>query len=187
MRTIPGMVILNPADSNEAKAAVKAAADWQGPVYLRFGRLAVPTVTDPAAPFVIGKATTLVEGTDVTLIATGLMVNEALQAAELLKAQGVSARVVNMATIKPLDTDCVRRAAEETGAIVTAEEHNIIGGLGSAVAEAVCDSCPVPVRRVGVEDTFGQSGPAAELLKLYGLTAEHIVEAALDAIAQKKN
>lgn len=186
MRTIPGMVILNPADGAEAKAAVRAAADWQGPVYLRFGRLAVPMITDPAEPFVIGKAKTMADGTDVTIIATGLLVNEALIAAELLKKEGISSRVVNMATIKPLDRACIEEAARETGAIVTAEEHNIIGGLGSAVAEVVCETCPVPVLRVGVEDTFGQSGPAQELLQLYGLTAEHIGEKVKEAIAQKQ-
>ena len=186
MRTIPGMVILNPADGAEAKAAVKAAADWQGPVYLRFGRLAVPIFTNPAEPFVIGKAKTLVEGTDVTIIATGLLVVEALNAAKRLQEQGISARVINMATIKPIDRAAIEKAARETGAIVTAEEHNIIGGLGSAVAEVVCETCPVPVLRVGVEDTFGQSGPAAELLQLYGLTAEHIVEKARQALAQKQ-
>ena len=136
----------------------------------------MPIFTDPAEPFVIGKAKTLVDGTDVTIIATGLLVSEALVAAKQLREQGISARVVNMATIKPIDRECIEKAARETGAIVTAEEHNIIGGLGSAVAEVVCETCPVPVLRVGVEDTFGQSGPAVELLKLYGLTAEHIVE-----------
>ncbi len=186
MRTIPGMVILNPADGIEAKKAVRAAAAWDGPVYLRFGRLAVPMVTDEQADFVIGKATTLVEGTDVTIIATGLLVSEALLAAEQLKTEGISARVVNMATIKPIDRECILQAAAETGAIVTAEEHNIIGGLGSAVAEVVCEAVPVPVIRVGVNDTFGQSGPAVELLKLYGLTAENMVAKAKEAIALKK-
>lgn len=186
MRTIPGMVILNPADGAEAKAAVKAAADWQGPVYLRFGRLAVPIFTDPDEPFVIGRAKTLVDGSDVTIIATGLPVSEALVAAKQLKEEGISARVINMATIKPIDRVCVEKAARETGAIVTAEEHNIIGGLGSAVAEVVCETCPVPVLRVGVEDTFGQSGPAVELLKLYGLTAAHIVQKAKQALERKR-
>lgn len=185
MRTIPGMVILNPADGIEAKKAVRAAADMTGPVYLRLGRLAVPMCTDENAPFVIGKGTQLTEGTDVTVIATGLMVNEALIAAKALKAEGISVRVINMATIKPIDREIIQKAAAETGAIVTAEEHNIIGGLGSAVAEVVCETCPVPVLRVGVEDTFGQSGPAVELLKVYGLTAEHIVEKAKAAVACK--
>lgn len=187
MRTIPGMVILNPADAVEAKKAVFAAAAWDGPVYLRFGRLALPVVTDEAAPFTIGQAQTLREGADVTIIATGLPVGMALEAAELLAAEGIAARVVNMATIKPIDRDAVARAAAETGAIVTVEEHNIIGGLGSAVAEVVCETTPVPVVRVGVQDTFGRSGPAAELLTLFGFTPEHIGEAAREAIARKKN
>ncbi len=187
MRTIPGMVILNPADGYETKKAVAAAAAWEGPVYLRFGRLAVDMVTDENDEFVIGKGKVLREGTDVTVIATGLMVQEALAAADTLAAEGISARVINMATIKPLDTQLVLAAAADTGAIVTAEEHNVIGGLGSAVAEALCESGkPVPVLRVGVEDTFGQSGPAKELLKLYGLSAEKIVEKARGAIALKK-
>ncbi len=187
MRTIPGMVILNPADGIEAKKAVHAAAKWDGPVYLRFGRLAVPMITDEADEFVIGKGKELIPGNDVTIIATGLLVNEAVIAAEQLKAEGISARVINMATIKPLDRDIVLKAAAETGAIVTAEEHNIIGGLGSAVAEVVCEGCPVPVVRVGVNDTFGQSGPAVELLKLYGLSADNLVVKAKEALALKKN
>jgi len=187
MRTIPGMVILNPADGIEAKKAVHAAAKWDGPVYLRFGRLAVPMCTNEADEFVIGKGKELIPGNDVTIIATGLLVNEAVIAAEQLKAEGISARVINMATIKPLDRDIVLKAAAETGAIVTAEEHNIIGGLGSAVAEVVCEGCPVPVVRVGVNDTFGQSGPAVELLKLYGLSADNLVVKAKEALALKKN
>lgn len=186
MRTIPGMTIINPADVVEAKKAMRAAVEMQGPVYMRFGRLAVPVVTPEDEPFVIGKGKELLPGTDVTVIATGLMVNEALIAAEQLKAEGISARVINMATIKPLDTDIVVKAAAETGAIVTAEEHNIIGGLGSAVAETVCENTPVPVVRVGVKDVFGQSGPAKELLALYGLTASDIAAAAKEAIAKKK-
>ncbi len=187
MRSIPGMTILNPADVVEAKQALRAAVALDGPVYLRFGRLAVPVITDEGQEFVIGKGKQLVEGTDVTVVATGLMVNEALIAAETLKQQGVSARVINMACIKPIDKEILVKAAQETGAIVTAEEHNIIGGLGSAVAEVISETTPVPVLRVGVEDTFGRSGPAAELLKLYGLDAAHIVEKALAAIAMKKN
>ena len=186
MRTIPGMTIINPADVVETKKAMRAAVEMQGPVYMRFGRLAVPVVTPEDEPFVIGKGKELLPGTDVTVIATGLMVNEALIAAEQLKAEGISARVINMATIKPLDTDIVVKAAAETGAIVTAEEHNIIGGLGSAVAETVCENTPVPVVRVGVKDVFGQSGPAKELLALYGLTASDIAAAAKEAIAKKK-
>lgn len=187
MRSIPGMTILNPADAVEAKKAVRAAVEMDGPVYLRFGRLAVPVITKESEPFVIGKGNQLTEGTDVTIVATGLMVNEALIAADILKTKGVSARVINMACIKPIDKDILVKAARETGALVTAEEHNIIGGLGSAVAEVLSEALPVPVLRVGVEDTFGRSGPAVELLKLYGLTAEHIVEKALAAVAMKKN
>ena len=186
MRTIPGMTILNPADAVETRLAVRAAAAMKGPVYLRFGRLAVPTVFDDSYRFEIGKGVQLAEGSDVTIIATGLMVGEALAAAQQLKNEGISARVINMATIKPLDKDIVIKAAAETGAIVTAEEHNIIGGLGGAVAEAVCETRPVPVLRVGVEDSFGMSGPAVELLKRYGLCAEKIVARAKEAVALKK-
>ncbi len=186
MRSIPGMIVLNPADAIEAKKATLAAAEVDGPVYLRFGRLAVPVITDENDPFVIGKAKTLTEGNDVTIIATGLLVSAALEAAEALKAEGVNARVLNMATIKPIDREAIVAAAKETGAIVTAEEHNIIGGLGSAVSEVVCETLPVPVVRVGVNDTFGQSGPATELLKVYGLTADNIVAKAKEAIAMKK-
>ena len=177
MRTIPGMTVINPADDTEAKAAVEAAIQHDGPVYLRFGRLAVPVINDPASyKFELGKGVTLREGSDAAVIATGLMVNEALIAAETLAAEGISVRVINIHTIKPLDTEIVLKAAAECGKIVTAEEHSIIGGLGSAVAECVCDGCPVPVRRIGVNDIFGHSGPAAELLKEFGLSAEHIAE-----------
>jgi len=186
MRTIPGMTIINPADYYEAKKAVYAAAAMQGPVYMRFGRLAVPTVFDDNYKFEIGKANRLVEGTDVTIIATGLMVNEALMAAEQLKNEGVSARVVNMASIKPIDREEIIAAAKDTGVIVTAEEHSIIGGLGSAVTEVVCETVPVPVIRVGVEDVYGRSGPAVELLKVFGLSAENIVAKAKAAVALKK-
>ncbi len=186
MCTIPGMTVINPADAVEAKLAVIAAAKMDGPVYLRFGRLAVPVIFDEADyKFEIGKSVRLTEGNDVTIIATGLMVNEALIAAEQLKADGIAARVINMATIKPLDCEAVIAAAKETGAIVTAEEHSVIGGLGSAVASAVCESVPVPVIRVGVEDTFGKSGPALDLLPLYGLCAENIAAKAREAIARK--
>ncbi len=184
MRTIPGMTILNPADGREAIAAMRAAVEMQGPVYLRFGRLAVPVVT-PDEPFVIGKGQTLRDGDDVTIIATGLMVNEALIAADTLAEEGIKARVINMATIKPIDRDIIVKAAAETGAIVTAEEHTVIGGLGSAVAEVVAETKPVPVVRVGVEDTFGQSGPAVDLLKLYGLSAENIVSKVKTALTLK--
>ncbi len=186
MRTIPGMVILNPADDVEAEKAVFAAAEYEGPVYLRFGRLAVPRIFDEDYDFQIGKGVELTEGNDVAIIATGLMVNEALMAAEELKKEGINARVINMATIKPLDKDIVIKAAKETGAIVTAEEHNVIGGLGGAVSEVICGNYPVPVVKLGVEDTFGRSGPAVELLHLYGLDAEHIVAKAKQAIAMKK-
>ena len=186
MRTIPGMVILNPADGPEAAAAVRAAAEYKGPVYLRLGRLAVPVFNDEDVDFTIGKGKVLRDGTDVTVIATGLEVNEAMIAAETLAAEGISVRVVNMATIKPIDKDIILQSAAETGAIVTAEEHNIIGGLGSAVAEVLCESGkPVPMLRVGVEDRFGRSGPAWELLDLYGLTAPHIAEKVRAVLALK--
>ena len=186
MRTIPGMVILNPADGPEAAAAVRAAAEYEGPVYLRLGRLAVPVFNEEKVDFVIGKGQELAAGTDVTVIATGLLVNEALIAAETLKAEGISVRVINMATIKPIDKDIILKAAAETGAIVTAEEHNVIGGLGSAVAEVLCESGkPVPMLRVGVEDCFGRSGPALELLEIYGLTAPAIVEKVKAVLAMK--
>ncbi|MBQ3150543.1 MAG: transketolase family protein [Clostridia bacterium] len=186
MRTIPGMTIINPADDTEARQAVFAAAQTDGPVYMRFGRLAVPVIFGSDYKFEIGKGVKLTEGTDVTIIATGLMVGEALTAAELLKAEGISASVINMATIKPIDRDIIIEAAKTTGAIVTAEEHNIIGGLGGAVAEVVCETVPVPVVRLGVEDTFGRSGPATELLHLFGLDAANIVAKAKAAIAMKK-
>ena len=185
MRTIPGMVIINPADDVEARAAVLAMADYDGPAYLRFGRLAVPRINPLDYEFKLGKGVQLCDGKDVTIIATGLMVGEALAAKETLANEGISARVINMHTIKPLDKEIVAAAARETGAIVTAEEHNIIGGLGSAVAEAVCEVCAVPVMRVGVEDKFGASGPAVEMLKIYGLTADHIVEKAKEAVKAK--
>lgn len=186
MRTIPGMVILNPADDIEARACVLAAAEHDGPVYMRFGRLAVPRVFDEDYKFEIGKGNVLVEGTDATVIASGLMVNEALIAAENLKAEGISVRVVNMATIKPIDRDIIIDSAKKTGVIVTAEEHSIIGGLGSAVAEVVCETVPVPVVRVGVNDVFGKSGPAVELLHIFGLDAENICAKVKQAIALKK-
>ncbi len=185
MRTIPGMTIINPADDTEARKAIRAAAEMEGPVYLRFGRLAVPVLFDDDYDFQIGKAATLREGTDVTIIATGLMVGPALEAADILAEQGISARVVNMATIKPIDREAIVAAAKETGAIVTAEEHNVIGGLGSAVAEVVCETLPVPMMRVGVQDAFGKSGPALDLLPIFGLDAATIVEKAKAAIAMK--
>lgn len=186
MRTIPGMTILNPADDNEAHQAMRAAVELDGPVYLRFGRLAVENCTPADYRFEIGKGYTLRDGRDVTVIATGLMVGEALKAAELLAAEGIDARVINMATIKPIDREIIVKAAKETGAIVTAEEHNIIGGLGSAVAEVLCEECPTVMRRVGVKDTFGKSGPAVDLLPLFGLSAENIANEAKAALAQAK-
>lgn len=188
MRTIPGMVIINPADDVEARTAVFAAAAYEGPVYLRFGRLAVPRFNDPDNyEFEIGKSVKLAEGTDVTIIATGLMVNEALMAREILADEGISARVINMHTIKPIDRQAVIDAAKDTGVIVTAEEHSVIGGLGSAVSEVVCETIPVPVVKVGVEDVFGRSGPAVELLHLYGLDADNIVKKTKQALELKKS
>ncbi len=186
MRTLPGMVVINPADAMEARAAVEAAILYQGPVYLRFGRLAVPVIYDKDTyKFEMGKGVQMKEGTDVTIIATGIMVDMALTAAEQLANEGISARVINMHTIKPIDRALVLEAAKATGAIVTAEEHNIIGGLGSAVAEVVSEGCPVPVLRVGVEDVFGRSGTVPALLEAYGLTPANIVAKAKAAVALK--
>ena len=186
MRTIPGMTIINPADCVETEAAIKAAIELKGPVYMRFGRYAVPTFNSADYKFELGKGIELCDGKDVTIIATGLMVSIALEAKELLKEEGISARVINIHTIKPIDADIIAKAAKETGAIVTAEEHNIIGGLGSAVAEVLCEKFPVPMLRVGVEDKFGKSGQVPELLKEYGLTAENIANKAKEAIKLKK-
>ncbi len=185
MRTIPGMTIINPADETEAKKAVKAALELDGPVYMRFGRLAVPVIFGDDYNFEVGKGVELKDGTDVTVIATGLMVNEALEAFEILKSEGISARIINMHTIKPLDKEIVLKAARETGAIVTAEEHSVIGGLGAAVSETVCEECPVPVVKLGVNDTFGHSGPAVKLLDEFGLRAANIAQKAKRAIALK--
>ena len=187
MRTIPGMTIINPADDVEAKAAVKAAFAMEGPCYLRFGRLAVPVINDNEDyKFEIGKGITMADGKDVTIVATGIMVAMALEAKELLKADGIDARVVNIHTIKPLDKELILKAAAETGAIVTAEEHNVIGGLGSAVAETVAEANPVPVLRVGVEDTFGCSGKVPALLEKFGLTPANLAAKAKAAVALKK-
>ena len=187
MRAIPNMVIINPADAVEARAAVKAALEYNGPMYIRLGRLAVPVYNDPATyEFKLGKGICLKDGSDVTIVATGLMVDMANNAAKMLSDEGISARVINIHTIKPLDKDIILKAASETGALVVAEEHNVIGGLGSAVAEAVCESCPVPVLRVGTNDVFGRSGKVPPLLELYGLTAENIAEKAKLAISLKK-
>ncbi|MBE7020407.1 MAG: transketolase family protein [Ruminococcaceae bacterium] len=177
MRSIPGMVVLSPSDAVEARAAVIAAYNYNGPCYLRFGRLAVPVINDnPDYKFEIGKGITLKEGNDVTLIATGLMVGEAIEAAKELEAEGISARVINIHTLKPIDRDIIIKAAKETKLIVTCEEHNIIGGLGEAVSSVVCEECPTKVLRVGVNDVFGKSGPALELLKEFGLTKDAIIE-----------
>lgn len=181
MRSIPGMVVMSPADDVEARAAVKAAYEHQGPVYLRFGRLAVPVFHDEASfKFEIGKGEVLQEGTDVAIIANGLLVNEAIEAGKALAEAGISARVINLCTIKPLDEELVLKAARECGKVITCEEHSIIGGLGEAVCALLAEKCPTPVRRIGVNDEFGHSGPAAALLKQFGLSAEHIVEVAKD-------
>ncbi len=175
MRTIPGMTIINPSDDIEAKAAVKAAYEMEGPVYLRFGRLAVPVINDREDyHFEIGKGVVLQEGTDLTIIATGLEVNEAMEAAKLLAQDGIRAEVINMHTIKPLDAELVARSAAKTGKVVTVEEHSIIGGLGSAVAEVLAEKQPAKLLRIGVEDRFGESGPAVKLLEKYGLDAAGI-------------
>ena len=175
MRTIPGMVILNPADHYEMLAATKAAYEYNGPVYIRLGRLAIDSFNDPDNySFEIGKGITLEDGDDVTVIATGLVVYEALKAVRALKEKGINARLINMHTIKPVDKDIIIKAAKETGKIITVEEHNIIGGLGEAVAAVTAENCPVPVNRIGVEDIFGHSGPAVGLLSEFGLDAEGI-------------
>ena len=175
MRTIPGMVIINPSDDVEARAAVKAAYEHQGPVYLRFGRLAVPVINDrPDYKFEIGKGVVLREGKDVTIFATGLEVAEALVAADLLEADGIHAKVINIHTIKPLDKELVVAASKETGKVVTVEEHSVIGGLGSAICDVLSAEAPTKVMKIGVNDTFGESGPAIELIKKYGLDGESI-------------
>ena len=177
MRTIPGMVVINPSDDVEAQAAVRAAYEHEGPVYLRFGRLAVPVINDkPDYKFELGKGVVLREGKDVTVIATGLPVNNCLEAAEKLAADGIDAKVINIHTIKPLDEELIVSAAKETGKVVTVEEHSVIGGLGSAVCEVLSEKAPTRVLKIGVNDTFGESGPAAELLKKYGLDTDSIYE-----------
>ena len=185
MRTIPGMVVMQPADAVEARAMVEAAIKHDGPCYMRFGRYAVPTLFGDDYKFELGKGVVMADGSDVTLVATGLMVEQALAARELLAADGIKARVINIHTIKPLDADLILKAAADTGAIVTAEEHNIIGGLGSAVCECVAGAKPVPVLRVGVEDQFGRSGKVPPLLEMYGLTAANIAAKAKEAIKLK--
>ena len=177
MRTIPGMVILNPADDVEAKACVKAAYEYNGPVYLRFGRLAVPVINDrPDYKFELGKGVVLREGKDVTIVATGLCVSSALEAAEKLAADGIDAKIINIHTFKPLDEELIVAAAKETGKVVTVEEHSVIGGLGSAVCDALAEKCPVPVKKIGVQDVFGESGPAVALLAKYKLDGEGVYE-----------
>ncbi len=175
MRTIPGMVVINPSDDIEARAAVKAAYEYEGPVYLRFGRLAIPVINDKADyKFEIGKGVQLKEGKDLTIVATGLCVSESLEAAKLLKEEGIDAAVVNIHTIKPIDKDILLKAVKNTGKLVTVEEHSVIGGLGSAVCDVLCENSPAPVLKIGVNDTFGESGPAIELIKKYGLDGESI-------------
>lgn len=184
MRSIPGMVILNPADNVEAVACVRAAYAHQGPVYMRFGRFGVPVFHEEGFSFEIGKGECLRDGGDVAILATGLLVYEAIEAARALAEEGIQARVVNLCTIKPLDEEIVLKAAADCRRIITCEEHSVIGGLGEAVCSLLSEKCPTPVRRIGVNDEFGYSGPAAELLKCFGLSAEHIAEVARDFVKQ---
>ncbi|MCX8131276.1 MAG: transketolase family protein [Clostridia bacterium] len=186
MRALPNMVVVSPADATEARLAVKAAIEYDGPVYLRLGRSGVPVIFDDSYKFELGKGVTVAEGEDVTIVATGIMVHSALEAREILKNEGISARIVNIHTIKPIDKDIIIKAAKETGALVTAEEHSIIGGLGSAVAEVLVDNYPVPVKMVGVSDRFGKSGKPDELLKMYGLTSTDIVEKVKAVVKMKR-
>lgn len=187
MRAIPNMTVISPADAVETEAAVEAAIKHDGPVYIRLGRLAVPVLFDPQTyRFELGKGVIVKDGNDITIIATGLMLFEAVNAAEQLALKGISARVINIHTIKPIDSGLIVKAAEETGAIVTAEEHNIYGGLGSAVAEVVSTHCPVPVGMVGIKDKFGRSGKPDELMKMYGLTADDIAGKAAEVLRMKK-
>ena len=189
MRSSPGMTLICPADATEAYAAVEEVLKHNGPCYLRFGRYAVPNLTPELLPdysFEIGKGITYREGSDVTILANGYMVHLALEAADILAAEGISAEVINIHTVKPLDTELIEKSARKTGAVVTAEEHNVVGGFGAAVCEALCERYPVPVLRVGVEDKFGRSGQVPELLELYGLTADNIANKARAVIAMKK-
>ena len=188
MRTIPGMTIVSPADATEAYAAVEAALNYEGPMYLRFGRFAVPDLSSEMEgyKFELGKGVLYREGKDVTIIANGFMVHLAVEAAEMLAAEGISAEVINIHTVKPLDDALVIASASKTGAVVTAEEHSVIGGLGSAVCDTLAENCPVPVIKVGVQDSFGRSGKVPELLEIYGLTAKNIAESAKQAISKKK-
>ena len=186
MRTIPGMVVINPSDDIEATAAVKAAYEHVGPVYLRFGRLAVPVINDnPDYKFELGKGITLREGNCITIVATGTCVNSALEAAEKLAADGVNARVINIHTIKPLDEELIIKAAQETKMIFTVEEHSIIGGLGSAVCDVVCEKCPVPVKKIGMNDCYGESGPAVALLAKYKLDGQGVYEQISECLKNK--
>ena len=182
MRSIPNMTVLVPADGVEAEKMIFAAAEFNGPMYVRLGRSAVPTLFNEDYNFEIGKGVVLKEGNDATIIACGMMVNEAILAADMLKEENINVRVINMSTIKPIDTELIIKAAKETKAIVTAEEHSIIGGLGSAVSEVVSENCPIIVKKVGINDCFGESGTPAELLEKYGLTAKHIVEKVKEAM-----
>lgn len=187
MRTLPGMTVLNPADHYEMMAAVKAAYEHIGPVYIRLGRLAIDSFNDPATyKFELGKGITLHEGNDITVIATGLVVNESLKAVCALEAQGINARLINIHTIKPIDREIIIKAAKETGRIVTVEEHNIIGGLGDAVSQVVTEECPVKVTRIGVNDRFGYSGPAKELLKIFGLCEDNIAKVVYDIVKNER-
>jgi len=186
MRGIPNMTVINPADCIEAEQAVIKAAEYEGPVYIRLGRMAVEDIYDADYKFEIGKGVELKGGNDAAIIATGIMVQESLKAAKILADEGIDVRVINIHTIKPVDADIIVKAARETGAVVTAEEHSIIGGLGSTVLEALSDTCMVPVKRVGVKDTFGESGKPADLLKKYNLTADDVVKACKEAIKLKK-
>lgn len=186
MRAIPNMVVVSPADAYEAYAATMALADYKGPCYMRLGRADFPIITEEGAKFEIGKAKVLREGKDVTLLGTGQMVSACLEAADELKAKGISAEVINISTIKPLDAECVLRSVAKTGCAVTAEEHSIIGGLGSAVAELLSEEAPAPLTRVGTKDTFGESGKAELLMEKYGLTAKDVVKAAEVSISKKK-
>jgi transketolase len=187
MRTIPGMVVLNPADHYEMMAATKAAYEYKGPVYIRLGRLAIESFNDPDNySFELGKGITLHEGSDVTVVATGLCVLEALKAVRELEAEGISARLINIHTIKPIDREIITKAAKETGRIITVEEHNVIGGLADAVCEVVTGECPVKVTRIGVQDRFGYSGPALELLDKFGLTQPHIAKVIREVVAEGK-
>ncbi|MEJ8553943.1 transketolase family protein [Tepidibacter sp. Z1-5] len=182
MRSIPNMTVIVPADGVETEQIIFEVAKYNGPVYVRLGRSAVPTIFDENYKFEIGKGVEVLEGTDATVIACGIMVNEAMKAHDMLKEEGISLRVINMPTIKPIDTDIIIKAAKETKAIITAEEHSVIGGLGSAVSEVVVENCPVPVKRVGVKDTFGESGTPNDLLEKYGLTANDIVKAVKESL-----